>query len=88
MSRNCIRFQFYLGTDLQNKKTPKQEFHQEYSSFLVEQFMWKSGEKKLHFLSIGRNKIVHPENKKVLDEILVLLFNCFVNPFSEVDLTI
>ena len=35
------------------------------------------------FLPIGRNKIDH-QNKKNLDEILVTLFNCFVNPFSGV----
>ena len=36
---------------------------------------------KRYFLPIGRNKIVHQENKNILDEILVSLFSYSLNPF-------
>ena len=47
--------------------------------FLLNNFIWanRKGEKKLFFLPIGRNKIVHQENKKILDKILASLFSCF-----------
>ena len=32
-------------------------------------------------LPIGPNEIVQQENNNILDEILVSLFSCFVNPF-------
>ena len=38
-------------------------------------------EKNLAPFSIGRNKIVHQENKNILGEIIVSFFSCFVNPF-------
>ena len=42
----------------------------------------RKGETKLSYLPIGRNKIVHQEtNKNFLDEIVVSLFNYFLNPF-------
>ena len=64
---------FLLGKDLKKKKT-KKEFHQEY--FIVEQYIWANwkGETKLYLLPIGRNTIVHQENKNILDEICVSLF--------------
>ena len=37
--------------------------------------------KNLAPFSIGRNKIVHQENKNFLGEIIVSFFSCFVNPF-------
>ena len=62
---------FLQGTDLQNKKTTKQEYY----CFLVEQFCLNQLERetKLYFLPIGRNKIVHQEIKNILHEILVSL---------------
>ena len=41
----------------------------------------KEGRNNTNFLPIGRNKIVNQENKYILDDILVLLFNWFVIPF-------
>ena len=55
----------------------KQEFPQEYYCFLVEQLQLgqQEGRNKLYFLHIGRNRIVHQENKNILDD------SCFVFPF-------
>ena len=41
--------------------------------FFLDNFIWANtnGESKLYFLPIGRNKIVHQENKNILNEILV-----------------
>ena len=63
-------------------KTIKQRnnnFIKNYPVFLLNNFIWTNmrGETKLYFLPIGRNKIVDLENKTFLDEIIVLLFNCF-----------
>ena len=41
----------------------------------------RKGETKLYFLPIVQNNIVHQENEKILDKILVSLFYYFVNPF-------
>ena len=77
------RVKFVLGTDFKNKKTAQQEFHQEYNCFLLNNLNWtdrREDQTKLYFLPIGRNKIVHQENKR-----LKLLFRCFLfrllNPF-------
>ena len=42
-------------------------------------FIWKNrkGAKILYMLPIGENKIVHQENKNILDNILVSLVFCF-----------
>ena len=40
--------------------------------------------KELQFVSpIDPNKIVQQENNDILDEILVSLFNCFLNPLPD-----
>ena len=59
---------------IKKKAKKKQEFQQEY--FIVEQYIWtnRKGETKLYLLPIGRNTIVHQENKNILDEICVSLF--------------
>ena len=62
-------------------KTIKQRnnnFIKSYLVFLLNNFIWtnRRGETKLYILPIGRNKIVHQENKTFLDEIIVSLFNC------------
>ena len=57
---------FFPGGGLKKNKTSKQESHQEYYGFLVENFIWtnRKGETILYLLPIGRNKIVHQENNK------------------------
>ena len=75
MSGSIFVSQRSQGVDFKNNYTTKQQFHQEYSCFLVEQFYLERGETKLDFLFIGWNKIVYQENKNILDEIVVSLFN-------------
>ena len=73
---------FYQRKDLQNKKTTKQEFHtKNIIVFFLNSFIWtnRKGETKLYFLLVEN---LHQENKNILDELLVSLFYCFVNPFS------
>ena len=65
-----------LRTDLQNNKTTKQE----YFCFLDDQYYFE----KSILVSPFPNKIVQQESNTILGEILVSLFSCFVNPFSEI----
>jgi len=65
-------------TNLQNKKTKKHII-----VFLLNNFIWTNIyiETIFYFLPNGRNKIIRQENKNILNEIIVSLFSCFVNPF-------
>ena len=67
-------FSICLGTNSKHKKTTKQEFLQVYYCFfLLNNLIWtnRRGETKLYFLPIYWNKILHPENENILDEVLV-----------------
>ena len=76
---HCIQ-----GTDKkQTKKTTKQDFHQGYFVFLMNNFN-TTNRKEVKFcfcLPIGPNKIVQQENNDIFGEILGSLSSVFLNPF-------
>ena len=62
---------------LKNNQTTKQESHQEYYCFLVIQFYFY--QKEASFVSIFLLVQIQEKNN-IFDEVLVLLFDCFLNP--------
>ena len=81
-----IRFNiedFVEGTDLKIKITTKQEIHQAYFVFLMNNCNTANRKevKFCFFLPIGPDEIGHQENNNILGVIFVSFFSCFFNPF-------
>ena len=60
---------------LETRKQRNKNFTEHIIVFLLNNLIWANikAETKFYFLPIGRNKIVHQENKNILDEILFSL---------------